>query len=58
MTDIFRREENSCVVVMKERTFRSELNNAEEHTKQKVLTGNARYEQCKQKIYIEIVLPI
>lgn len=42
MTDIFRRTGNSCVVVMKERTSRSEINNAEAHTKQKVLTGNAR----------------
>jgi hypothetical protein len=42
MTDIFKRTGNSCVVVMKERTSRREINNAEAHTKQRVLTGNAR----------------
>ena len=47
MTDIFRRTGNSCVVVMKERTSRREINNAEAHTKQKVLTGNARQELKK-----------
>ena len=47
MTDIFRRTGNSCVVVMKERTSKREINNAEAHTKQKVLTGNARQELKK-----------
>ena len=47
MTDMFRRTGNSCVVVMKERTSRKEISNAEAHTKQKVLTGNARKELKK-----------
>lgn len=42
MTDIFKRTGNSCIVVMKERVSKTEVNNAEGHTKQFVLTGNAR----------------
>ena len=54
MTDIFRRTGNSCVVVMKERTSRIEINNAEAHTKQRVLTGNARQDLKKYNyLYLE-----